>query len=80
MYLEVNISKTTADWLKQKANQAGTDQASVAASLLDQLAAQEQEANGHTPDDRLQFFRRWLATLPPRPGPPVGTSRDSIYG
>lgn len=79
MNLELNISQRTAEWLEQKAETTGTDEAAVAANLLEQLAEEELGRNGSSATQRLAALDRWLASLPPRPGPPVDTSRESIY-
>jgi hypothetical protein len=79
MELELTISERAAEWLEQKAQAAGTDEATVAASVLNNLAEQELGSNGAAAEDRLRFFREWVAAIPPRPGPAVDASRDSIH-
>lgn len=79
MELELTISDNVAEWLEKKAHAAGTSEAAYAAKLLESLAQEELAHSGGTIDDRLRFFREWVATLPPLPGPPVDARRDSIY-
>lgn len=79
MQLEVTLSQQAAKWLEQRAQAAGTDEATIVATVLNQLAAQELGTNGAAGNQRLAAFDRWVASLPPRPGPSVDASRESIY-
>jgi hypothetical protein len=79
MDLEITLSQWTAEWLAQKAREAGTDEAVVAARVLDELADREHSRNGSEASDRLRAFDRWIAALPARPGPEVDASRNGIY-
>lgn len=79
MELELTISANAAEWLEKKAHAAGTNEAAYAASLLESLAQEERARNADTINERLHFFREWVATLPALPGPPVDARRDGIY-
>ncbi len=79
MKLQVRISSDTAKWLAQRAYEAGTDEAVVAARVLDEAAQRELPTNGASAEDRLRFLQSWIALLPARPGPEVDASRDGIY-
>lgn len=81
MNLELSISDVTARWLEEKAHAAGTDEATLAANLLEQTAARDASGNGATKgaDDWMKEFRHFVASVPRRPGPPVDAGRDGIY-
>lgn len=72
---------TDPDRLERKPRITGQNKASVADAVAE--AAREGlagiEGATNTPSqDGLQVFREWAAHVPPRPGPPVDPSRDSI--
>lgn len=79
MNLQISLSSRVAAWLKKHARSTGTDEAEVAARLLEQLAVHERGGNGSSVDQRVGAFDQWVSTLAPRPGPPVDSSRDRIY-
>jgi hypothetical protein len=80
MTLAIQVSPRTDAWLERKASTSGADKASVASRVLDQAAEKDTPVLPHSPEERLRRFRAWVATVPARPGPPVDTHRETIYG
>lgn len=80
MTLAIQVSPRTDTWLEREASAVGADKASVASRVLDQAAEKDLPSLPHSPKERLARFRAWAVTVPARPGPPVDTRRETIYG
>jgi len=88
MNLEVSLSKKAAEWLEQRAQAVGTDQASIAARVLEEVAENDLRSNGpengngtvgsgHDLDLLLnEFFAQNPSKLPSLP---TDFSRRDIY-
>lgn len=81
--IATNVSSETASWLESQARAHGLDRGRIAAAVLEDAArtgaAPLVDATSLSPQERLRRFDALMAKVPARPGPPVDTSRDSIY-
>lgn len=81
--IQIQLSETAAGWLERTARNAGAKPAEIASAVLEDAAkagaARLVDASGLSAQERLRRFDEHMAKVPARPGPPVDTSRESIY-
>lgn len=88
MHLEINVSKTAAEWLVQRAKDAGIDEAAVAARILQEAAERDldsaatRDANGivGSGEELDALLNAFFVQNPTKlPSLPDDFSRDDIY-